>query len=123
MGREVSFRRAPFPLASAQLVLVSATYAEGEPALLTLVFDEAIAIGSIEVTQFEVADGPGSGSVWQGYGAATLLSPTSVRIEMQQMDPSSSSAVLLDVSPGNGIVSAESAQPWVGVSDLELPFG
>ncbi len=64
MPREVSFRRAPFPLASAPPgppILVSAVYDPGAVPVptLTLVFDRAIDVSGYDGTEILLYDGPG----------------------------------------------------------------
>jgi hypothetical protein len=106
------------------LVLVTAEFDAGAvPApTVTLAFDRAIDIAGLVGGAITVDDGPGSGTRWEATLTATMLDPQTVRIDMLDVEPSASAAVLLDATAGNGIVAVDDGGTWGGVSELELPF-
>ena len=105
----------------AALTLVSAVYVESQWAELT--FDRAVDISAILVQQIQVDDGPISGIIWRGTGTATLLDPVTVRVPVTEFDAGTSPQTVLNASGTNGIVAADDAQAWAGVTALPLPFG
>src|SRR5215203_5794448 len=122
MPREVSFRRARFPCESTPVVLllVAATYDLGE-AYLTLVFSRAVAIGVFMGSQIELQDRPGE-ALFQAPGYEQL-GPETIRLSLDFVGACPAGAsVLLSASATTGIVAADDATPWGGVSDVELPF-
>jgi hypothetical protein len=102
------------------LELVGATYSVLAQTV-TLSFDRAIDIDAIEGGAITVDDQP-NGLKWNGTGGATLLSPTTVRLLLLEIDSTSGSQVLLNATGGNGIVASGDGASWAGVTDLALPF-
>src|SRR5688572_16616974 len=61
-------------------VLVAAAYEVG--VAVTMEFDQAIDVGAMSVASVLVDDAPETGWRWEGTGAASLLTPTTVRVEL-----------------------------------------
>jgi hypothetical protein len=102
------------------LTLVGATYSVLAQTV-ELSFDRAIDIDAIDGSAITVIDGPGA-ILWNGTGGATLLSPTTVRLLLVEIDSATGSQVLMTATGANGIVAVDDGAGWGGVSDLVLPF-
>ncbi|MEA2711828.1 MAG: hypothetical protein QOF78_4429 [Phycisphaerales bacterium] len=110
----------PPPLA---LTLISADYADVDTTL-TLVFDRAIDIGGLDGNEIKVDDQP-LGVRFLATGAAMLLAPTTVRIELvEDGGIPDGDDVFVNASAASGIIAV--APPvggtWGGATDLSLPF-
>jgi hypothetical protein len=107
-----------------ELILVAAEYhPEGvDVPWVRLAFDRAINIAAINPTQIMVNDPVTSGTLLMGGGSAQLIAPATVQVELGDYDPASGTQLLLSVSTTNGIVAADDASAWEGVTNLELPF-
>jgi hypothetical protein len=97
---------------------MSAQYEES--AWVQLTFDRLIDIGSLDGAQITVDDGPLSGTRWAGTGAAVLIDPLTVRVELNAVEPSSSPEVLLSATAANGIVAVDDGAAWAGVTNYPI---
>jgi hypothetical protein len=102
------------------LTLASATYSVLAQTL-TLSFDRAIDIDAIDGSAISVEDQP-NGLKWNATGGATLLSATTVRLLLVEIDSATGSQVLMTATSANGIVAVDDGASWAGVSDLALPW-
>ena len=101
------------------LALVAAEYQPSQWVRLT--FDRAIDIAGLDATQVLVNDGTDTGSAWQGTGGGTLVSPTTVEIQVVEIGDSATPDVRLTATDETGIVAVGDGAAWAGVTDLELP--
>src|SRR5689334_6402031 len=120
MPQEVSFRRAPFPLASppVALTLVSASYS-GPMMVLLLSFDRAVDIAAFDGSQI-VVNVPADDLLLQGAGA-TLNDPVSVLVTMTEIGSAAGGALVMTATELSGIVAVDDGGTWAGVTDLPLP--
>ena len=102
----------------AALVLVSGMYISA--ASIRLTFDRAIDIAAIDTTVFVVNDNDDVGEKFEGQNAATLLSLTTVEIDLVPAGGPSGSGITLTASAANGIVAADDGAAWAGVVDFPL---
>jgi hypothetical protein len=100
---------------------VSAAYEEGDENAVVLTFDRAIDIAGLDGAQITVNDGVYVGSVFAATGAATMLTPASVRIVMNPIGEAEIGVVTLTASVANGIVALDGGT-WAGAVDQVLPF-
>jgi hypothetical protein len=107
----------PSPLA---LVLVSATY-DGGAQQVTLQFDRAIDVSSMDVSQVVVYDGSFRGAVMTGWRTPNLTAPDTVVIDLDAGD-SYRSETLLEATASSGLKAVDDGGMWAGVTDLALPF-
>ena len=103
------------------LVLVSAAY-EWEEARVTLTFDRAINVDGFDPLLLLVSDADVQGVRYEGSGVITLIGPAVVRIGLAEIGPSIGPGVTLTATAGAGIIAADDAAAWAGVTGLELPF-
>jgi len=102
------------------LNLVSAAFDPGESSV-SLWFDRAIEIGSIDPTAIEVDDNVYTGNVFTGsVGQASLIAPATVKVLLEVTQISQGDGVLLFASASTGIVAADDGGTWAGVSGLLL---
>jgi hypothetical protein len=101
---------------------VSAAYEEGDDNAVVLTFDRAIDIAGLDGAQITVNDGVYVGSVFAATGAATMLTPASVRIVLEPIGEAEIGAVTLTASAASGIVAVDDGGTWAGVTALGLPF-
>ena len=106
--------------APAALTLVSAEYAKNDWVRLT--FNRPIDIAGLDGTQIEVDDDEMSGNRYNGSLGGTLINPTTVEIDLDRTGSATQSGVHLIASATSGIVAADDASEWSGVTDLALPF-
>jgi hypothetical protein len=111
----------PAPPAQA-LILQAAAYEEAEENAVVLTFDRAIDIVGLDGAQITVNDGVYVGSVFAATGAATMLSPASVRIVMNPIGEAELGLVTLTASAASGIVAVDDGGTWAGLTDEPLPF-
>jgi hypothetical protein len=105
-----------------ELILESAAYEEGEENAVVLTFDRAVDIAGLDGAQITVNDGVYVGSVFAATGAATMLTPTSVRIVLEPIGEAEIGAVTLTASATSGIIAVDDGGTWAGAVDLALPF-
>ncbi|MEA2710800.1 MAG: hypothetical protein QOF78_3401 [Phycisphaerales bacterium] len=111
----------PTPTPPVALVLVSAGYVDVD-GTLTLGFDRAIDISGLAGNQITVDDQP-LGVRWVASGAATLISPMTVRIEMiEDGGIPDGDDVLMNASAASGIVAVDDSGTWGGATNLLVPF-
>ena len=113
-------KQGPTSDAPAALTLVSAIYEAG--AAVTLTFDRAIDIAGLDGNVVMVEDGVHSQFRYAGTAGATLLSPTTVQIELAGVEEFVGPDIRLNVGITNGIVAVDDGGTWLGASDVELPF-
>ena len=118
-------KRAPAPVAAPAVpTLVAASF--GGSNVLTLTFAQAVDVaaggGGVDPDQFVVADGPAE-LTYGGMGAATVVDATTIQLTLLEFAAASGPDVLLTVSAGNGIVSADGQTPWPRVTHVALPLG
>jgi len=79
----------------------------------------------IELDAFDPAtitlNDPNTGSMYVAV-SAEVVSGFIVSITLTATGPSSGAQTLLNVASGSGIVDADTALPWVGCTNLVLPF-
>ena len=102
------------------LALVSATYDYFGWAV-TLVFNQAIDISGFMVTEVTVSDAEHD-QLWDAENGANLLDPVTVQIGLLQTGEATGPGVTMSASAANGIVAVDGGEPWVGCTDLGLPF-
>lgn len=102
------------------LTLVSASYAPGDA--VTLAFDRAIDIDSLDASAIVVRDGQYAFAQFVGGEGATLDGASTVVVPLAMGEGWSDPGVRLSVGANSGIVAADGGT-WAGVSDVELPFG
>src|SRR5688500_16663840 len=122
--RDISFRRRReeirrTPPAVAP-VLVSASFDENA-LMITLTFDRAVDVSGLVGAQVLVNDGNFSGMQHEATGAVTVLSPTSVRVGLMDVQEWLEPGVTLTATGATGIVASDGGAAWAGVSNLELP--
>jgi hypothetical protein len=112
---------APAP-ASVPPVLIEASF-DAETLVLTLGFDRALDLSALDPSQIVVDDGPGTGELYVGSGAATVLSPSSFTLGMMDAGSSGGMAVLLIAGSATGIVAVDDGGVWAGTgSGVVLPI-
>ena len=124
IGRRRRQAGATSPVPPTALTLVAAAYQRGE--WLEMAFDYAIDIGAYDGQAVFVNDADDTGNVYVAAGAATLISPTSVRVGLIEFESAGGSGITLTAPATTGIVAAgggPGAPGWAGVTNLELPFG
>jgi hypothetical protein len=114
-------RRLVMTPAPAALMLVAASFdTVGVTALLT--FDRAVDASGFVADQVTVIDGVTNASKYGGVGAATVISPTTIRVALDWIDDGPLGAVTLTATGLTGIVAVDDGGTWAGVTDLVLPF-
>jgi hypothetical protein len=114
-------RDATRPMAPAALTLTAASF-DNDTVTITLTFDRAIDIAELVGGDIIVNDADITGNLYEATGAATMLSPTTVQIELNGVGESTGTGVRLSAGAANGIVAVDDGAAWGGVTDLELPF-
>ena len=117
-GRE---RRRPAAVPLGPLTLVAATYDAGVP-YIELTFDRAVDVSGLDGSQVTVNDGVEAGGFFAADGAVTVISPTTVRVELSELSSSSTPSTTLTATADNGIVAADDGAAWAGVSAVGMPF-
>lgn len=115
-SRRGKHKRKPTP-APAALTLVAASV--DDTPVVTLQFDRAIDISSMDISTITVNDGA-MGFTYTGFGDPVLLDATTVQVGLSGADDYDG-PTLLSVGSGNGIVAVGGGS-WDGVSELGLPF-
>lgn len=105
----------------APLELVAAIYTEMPDTRITLSFNRAIDISSMDASQIFVFDSVESGRQWAGTGG-TLIDPLTVRIDLTDVGRSLGFSVFLNALADSNILAVGDADAWSGVEGLELPF-
>ena len=114
----VRFRRRPprirekYTFEPLALALVAAEYESA--AWVQLTFNQAIDIAGLVGGQITVSDPDATAVKYEAVGTATLMSPTTVRIELLEIGPVGGEGVTLSVGAGNGIVAVSGGTPWGG---------
>ena len=113
--------------AAVELKLVSATYTPDDGdgnALLTLEFNRAIDPSGFIDEAYGVTDAQFNHQWYWVTGTPTMSNfNKTVQFLLTPMEPTSGSGVHLTASSeANGIVAVDDGEPWLGVSDLALPF-
>ena len=108
-------RRASAP----PLALVSAVYLDA-PRRIRLAFVRAIDIAAIDGSQIFVDDG-NFGVRYVGTGPAALFDPTTVDVELNELEPFAGADVHLTATAATGIVALDDAAAWGGVTNLLVP--
>ena len=111
---------APSPPPGAALNLVSAEYSTFAGPVLTLTFDRAIDISSLDGTAIVVSDGDALGETLNATGSAVLVSAAVVRFELVNIDTCKDEGDYLNASAASGIVAVDDGGTWAGVSEYEL---
>ena len=107
----------------AALTLVAAAFDDAsEVPAMTLTFDRAIDVAGLDGYQVTLADGVYAGLLYAATGTVTMLSPASVRIELNTIGEAEPGGVHLTATAASGIVAVDDGGTWGGVTDLELPF-
>lgn len=101
------------------LTLVDVTYETGT--FVQLTFDRAIDISATDVLVITVDDGD-NGFRYRGTGTAEQPAPATVYVILDGLEELPLEGVHLNATNANGIVAADDATAWAGVSELELPF-
>ena len=110
------------PPPPAALTLVSAGYDPGE-VLLTLTFDRAIDIASINASVIHVNDDSYALLLLAGDpGAVSLLDPATVQLGLIDAGASTPGPITLSAAGSNGIIAVDDGGTWPGATDLVLPF-
>ena len=87
-----------------------------------LTFDRAINIAALDGTQITIDDAAISATLYDASGSALLLTPASVRMDVNAIGPSSGAGTTLNATAMTGIVAVDDGGAWAGVADVELPF-
>ena len=90
--------------------------------LLTLVFDRAVNIDFFDGSAVLVYDGSITAQTYDGTSGAVLSDPVTIVVTLTAEDPYVAADVTMTASIGAGIVSADGGLPWVGCTNLVLPF-
>jgi len=102
------------------LILVAATYSEG--AWVRLTFDREVDnVAAMNTAAVFVDDGD-IGDRFQGHGAATLFSPTTVQVNVISIGPTTVIDTRLTAAATTGLAAANDGGTWAGVTGLVLPF-
>jgi hypothetical protein len=83
-------------------------------------FDRDVDITHVVPSEITIDDGPGTGKLLGGTGAAH--EPGVVNVALAVIGTSESAETTLTAGAGNGIVAADDGAAWAGVTDLVLPF-
>jgi hypothetical protein len=102
------------------LNLLEASFNAGGP-WVRLRFDRPIDVAALAGNQIVVNDAPSS-TQFDGILGATLLDPTTVQIDMSEVQALPFPDTRLNASAANRIVAAGDGAPWLGVTNLLLPF-
>jgi hypothetical protein len=100
-------------------VLVDGTFDDEETLLLTLAFDQPIALASFDAAAFGVDDAR-TGASYRGTGVATILDPRTVRLAVAVVGGSTGTAILLTAGDATSIVARSGGLPWAGVGGFAL---
>jgi hypothetical protein len=109
------------PAPPGALTLVSATYELAGPSV-ALTFDRAIDAAGLVANQIVVDDALNTQMRWRGTGAAIVLGPAAIRVNLEFVEDIGGAGVVLTAGAGNGIVAVGDGAAWAGASDVELPF-
>jgi hypothetical protein len=115
-------KKSSAPPAPPALMLVAASYDPGD-ILLTLTFDRAIDIASINAAVILVNDDSYAGLLLAGDSAgAVLLDPATVQMPLIDAGASTPGPITMSAGATNGIVAVDDGGTWGGASDLTLPW-
>jgi hypothetical protein len=108
----------------AALTLVAAEFVpDGDLAYVQLTFDRPVGIAALDAAAVRVAEGPpGSGTLWAGAGAGTLVAPAVVRIDLSPFDPFAGPGTTLTATADTGIVADDDGGTWAGTTGTALPW-
>lgn len=115
----------PFPLSETALTLLSAIYIPDDGSLqatLTLGFNRPIDASGYLNEAIVVRDGVSRLRVLIPNAALIMIDPQTVFFILDELDATPAGDVILNAGADNGIMAADDGSPWVGVSDLMLPF-
>lgn len=104
------------------LVLQAAELTQDDPESLILTFDRAIDMAGYDGSAVIVNDGSYVGMVYSATGPVTMLSPTSVNIELVAISEDYGPGVTLNAPATTGIVAVDDGGTWGGATAVELPF-
>jgi hypothetical protein len=104
-----------------ELILEAAAF-DNDAVTVTLTFDRAIDIAGIVGGDIIVNDADITANLYEATGPATMLSPTTVRIELIGVSESTGTGVRLSAGAANGIVAVDDGGTWGGADALALPF-
>jgi len=105
----------------AALTLVAATY-DIETESVVLTFDRAVDASAYDPAAITVQDGVYAGGSFVGSGPATVVSPTTIQVFLEQIGSPTVSDVELSATAATGIVAVDDGGTWGGVTALVLPF-
>ena len=117
--RRVRTQRKP-PAPPVALMLVSASFDAGL-VILRLNFDRPINISGLSAGQLIVNDHD-TDTQYGGQGAGMLIDPTTVDVEMTELQSMGFPDTRLTTIGPSGIVAVDDGGTWAGVVDLLLPF-
>jgi hypothetical protein len=103
------------PTPPVALVLVSATY-DIETESVVLAFDRAVDASAYDPAAITVQDGVYAGGLFVGSGPATVISPTTIQVFLEQIGSPTVSDVELSATSPTGDVAGEDGGAWAGVS-------
>ena len=109
----------PNPPPVTALTLVAAEFSS-DP-FVDLTFDRAIDIENINLGAFRVNE-QATGYYYLGQPDAMLISATTVRVPLVDVDYWEGTGLHLIAGAGNGIVAVDDGGTWSGTSDTDLPF-
>jgi hypothetical protein len=115
-------RPAPPTPPAQELILESADLTQEDPESLILTFDRAIDMAGYDGSAVIVNDGSYVGMVYSATGPVTMLSPTSVNIELVAISEDYGPGVTLNAPATTGIVAVDDGGTWGGATAVELPF-
>ena len=107
---------------AAMLNLVAADLTQEDPVSLILTFDRAIDMAGYDGSAVIVNDGSFVGMVYSATGPVTMLSPTSVSIELVAISEDYGPGVTLSAPGTSGIVAVDDGGTWGGAVNRALPF-
>jgi len=104
-----------------ELILEAAAF-DNDTVTVTLTFDRAIDIAGIVGGDIIVNDADITANLYEATGPVTMLSPTTVRIELTGVGEATGTGVRLSAGAANGIVAVDDGGTWAGTTNTELPF-
>jgi hypothetical protein len=110
----------PFPPSAPPLTLVFGSFDPGT-LILRLGFHRAIDISALMPNQLFVNDHD-TDTQYGGQGSGVLTDPTSVEVEMTELQALGFPDTRLTATSATGIVAVNDGGTWPGVLDLLLPF-
>lgn len=121
--RRPTRRKPPAPLPPAPPVALTLVFASFDAglAILRLGFDRPINISALAAGQLIVNDHD-SDTQYGGQGAGVLIDPTTVDVEVFEIQAMGFPDTRLTTIGPTGIVAVDDGGTWPGVIDLLLPF-